>query len=152
MMVGAIEPLGVNTILTSPEKMAYIAMIHYFISLGLTKASLLLFLIRLSPTSRLATASWAILSFVVAYTIVASILSATQCVPASYLWESLSPSFRNELRPHCLSKRPLQYTLFPINIFTDIIIWLLSLYTIWHVQVSARKKWALFAILSLGSL
>ncbi|KAH0604903.1 uncharacterized protein H6S33_006571 [Morchella sextelata] len=65
-------------------KMGYVAMMHYFLALGLTKCSLLLFLIRLAPSTRLSKISWGIFYFVVAYTIAAFILSAVHDLVAAF--------------------------------------------------------------------
>lgn len=133
-----------------PPQMGYVAMMHYFLALGLTKCSLLLFLIRLAPSTRLSKISWWIFYFVVAYTIAAFILSAVQCVPASFIWEVISEG--NKVHAVCLPQRPLNFSLFPINIFTDIVIWLLPLRTIWSIQMPLRQKLVLLVIFSMGSM
>lgn len=120
-------------------------MLHYFLSLGLTKCSLLLFLIRLGPGTPLCYTSWGILVFVTLYTLIAFTLSAIQCMPASYMWGAAAAG-------KCIDRKTMGLVLYSISIATDFAIWVVPLPTVWRIRMPTRQKVALIGVFSLGSL
>ncbi|KAH8150906.1 uncharacterized protein LAJ45_05088 [Morchella importuna] len=134
------------------QKIGLAAQIFYFISLGLTKASLLLFIIRLQPSERMIRTCWALLTLCTAFTISAFVSSCLQCVPLSYLWDQVNPFLAGTIEHHCVDQKALQYALPSINIATDFLVWLLPIKLIWKVQLPKRQKWGLVMVFSLGGL
>lgn len=120
-------------------------MLHYFLALGLTKCSLLLFLIRLGPGTPLCYTSWGILVFVTLYTLIAFVLSAIQCIPASYMWGAAAAG-------KCLDRKTMGLVLYSISIATDFAIWVVPLRTVWRIRMPTQQKMALIGVFSLGSL
>ncbi|KAH8154677.1 uncharacterized protein LAJ45_01206 [Morchella importuna] len=126
-------------------RLGWISMLHYFLALGLTKCSLLLFLIRLGPGTPLCYTSWGILVFVTLYTLIAFVLSAIQCIPASYMWGAAAAG-------KCLDRKTMGLVLYSISIATDFAIWVVPLRTVWRIRMPTQQKMALIGVFSLGSL
>ncbi|KAH0611867.1 uncharacterized protein H6S33_011132 [Morchella sextelata] len=125
--------------------LGWFSMLHYFLALGLTKCSLLLFLIRLGPGTPLCYTSWGILVFVTLYTLIAFVLSAIQCMPVSYMWGAAAAG-------KCMDRKTMGLVLYSISIATDFAIWVVPLKTVWRIRMPTRQKVALIGVFSLGSL
>lgn len=132
--------------------MGYIAEIFYFLSIGLCKASLLLFIIRLTPSDRMALVSRSVLVFCALSTTASFLVSCLQCVPASYLWNQLDPALRGTITARCLDQKALQISLPAINIGTDLVVWVLPVKMVWNIHLPRRERWSLIAVFSCGGL
>ncbi|KAG0634514.1 hypothetical protein HOY80DRAFT_1140618 [Tuber brumale] len=133
------------------RQLGYVAQIFYFACLGFCKASVVLFVIRLTTSRTTARVAWGLLAFSSCFSLAAVLVSIFSCVPVEYIWKSLTPEGKN-MKAVCLDQRALQYTLPAINIFTDFFVWLLPLKMIWHVQLPRRQKNGLIGIFALGAL
>ncbi|KAH8151373.1 uncharacterized protein LAJ45_04575 [Morchella importuna] len=131
-------------------KLAYISQILYLISLGFTKASLNLLLLRLSPTDRIIKLTWTIFAITTAATISMLMASIFQCTPIHYGWERMNPM--STVKGTCVGYALLQYSIQGINIVTDLVLWLLPLRLIMQAQLPKRQKWGLYIVFMLGCL
>lgn len=131
-------------------KLAYISQLIYTVSLGFTKASLSLLLVRISTTNRTIKLTWTIFGITTAATVSTLIASIFQCTPIHYRWERMNPM--SNLKGTCLQFDLLQYSTQGINIVTDLVLWLLPLRLITQVKLPRRQKWGLYIVFLLGFL
>ncbi|KAG0136580.1 hypothetical protein HOY82DRAFT_667349 [Tuber indicum] len=129
----------------------YVAQIFYFACLGFCKASVILFVIRLTTSKTTTRVAWSLLTFTTCFSLAAVLVSIFSCVPPEYFWKMVTPEGKN-MKGVCLDQRALQYTLPAVNIFTDFFVWLLPLKMIWNVQLPPRQKKGLVGIFALGGL
>lgn len=119
-------------------QLAYISQVLYIISLGFTKASLSLLLLRLSPTDRVLKLTWTIFAITTAAAVAMLMTSIFQCTPIHYGWERMNPM--STLKGSCVRYMSLQYSIQGINIVTDLVLWLLPLKLIMQAQLPKRQK------------
>ncbi|PWW79003.1 hypothetical protein C7212DRAFT_275344 [Tuber magnatum] len=129
----------------------YTAQIFYFTSLGFCKASLILFVIRVTSSATTLRVSWVLLVLCSCFSLAAVITSILWCVPPEYTWKMFTLEGK-DMKGVCLDQHVLQYTLPAINIFTDFVVWLLPLKMIWGIQLPPRQKAGLVGIFALGGL
>lgn len=134
------------------SQLGYFGQIFYFLSLGLCKISLLLFVIRLTPSERLVLVSYYILGFCAIFTTASFIVSCLQCTPVSYTWDQLNPNIYGTTKGVCMNQKALQFTLSVVNIVTDCVVWLLPVKMVWNIHLPPRERWSLIAVFSFGGL
>ncbi|KAL0944829.1 uncharacterized protein CTRU02_202716 [Colletotrichum truncatum] len=115
-------------------------------ALALLKISIALSLLRLSKNKWYSRSLWALIVFVVLYTIMAWLSFFLYCTPLEGYWNK-------SLKPKCYSIRlfvdfALVNTAF--NIFTDVCFATLPIPIIWVLQMKLRTRVYLIVVLSLG--
>ncbi|KAF3942209.1 hypothetical protein ABW19_dt0210507 [Dactylella cylindrospora] len=111
-----------------------------------TKLSILLSYLRFSPP---VLRFWvqATMIFIVAWTLGLIIPSIVACNPPHLYWDSYIRT--PEIAAKCLSPyvvRIIQYMLCAFNIFSDIIVMVLPIPTVWHLQMPTKQKWSVVLI------
>ncbi|KAI5857007.1 hypothetical protein BZA05DRAFT_433680 [Tricharina praecox] len=133
-------------------KYGYPLHILYILSLGFSRSSLLLQLIRLAPTPRLRKAFWFLFGFSTCFTLAAFLSHALICKTKPYLfWESKDPT-ADVRTGRCISYGTLQLVMGVINIFTDFVVWLSPLQIIYSVRLPRSQKVGLFIVFAFGGL
>ncbi|KAI1855095.1 hypothetical protein JX265_012283 [Neoarthrinium moseri] len=122
------------------------SLISAMAALGLLKISIAFSLLRLSTNKWYSRSLWALIGFVVTYTILAWLTLLLQCTPMSGFWDKST-------KPQCYSillfiKFGLANTGF--NIFTDVCFATLPIPIIMNLQLKLRVRIYLIIILSLG--
>lgn len=138
--------------LTTSLQYGYPLHILYILSLGFSRSSLLLQLIRLAPTPRLRKAFWFLFGFSTCFTLAAFLSHALICKTKPYLfWESKDPT-ADVRTGRCISYGTLQLVMGVINIFTDFVVWLSPLQIIYSVRLPRSQKVGLFIVFAFGGL
>ncbi|KAF2468559.1 uncharacterized protein BDR25DRAFT_335393 [Lindgomyces ingoldianus] len=126
----------------SSLKAFWASLIVYYLSLGLTKTSILLQYRRVFPTRSFQIACWSIMTVVIAYTVWAVFGSIFACVPVRAFWTK-EPS-------KCINQFVMWFTNAGINILTDFAIIILPMPVIRNLNLARRQKQALVAVFALG--
>ncbi|KAJ8114955.1 hypothetical protein OPT61_g3276 [Boeremia exigua] len=140
--------MGKHSITLSPEdnvkvaKSFWASLIVYYLSLGLTKISILLQYYRVFPTRKFRVSCWCAFALVVCYTIWTVFGSIFACVPVHAFWTK-EPA-------HCIDQFAMWFTNAAINITTDFIIIILPMPVIRRLQLGKRQKSALIGIFAVG--
>lgn len=120
------------------------SLIAYYMSLGLTKSSILLQYHRVFPTRKFQVACWCVFAVVVCYTIWTVFGSIFACVPVQAFW--------TKERARCIDQFAMWFTNAAINITTDFAIIILPMPVIRRLQLGRRQKSALIGIFGVGGL
>ncbi|KAF2116403.1 hypothetical protein BDV96DRAFT_574059 [Lophiotrema nucula] len=140
--------MGQHYWMLSPEdgtqslKAFWASLIVYYLSLGLTKSSILLQYQRVFPTKNFQIACWSIMSVVVAYTIWTVLGSIFACIPVRAFWT------KEESR--CINQFAMWFTNAAINIGTDLAIIILPMPVVRSLNLARRQKQALIGIFAIG--
>ncbi|KAF1363238.1 hypothetical protein EJ07DRAFT_104201 [Lizonia empirigonia] len=124
------------------SKSFWASLIAYYMSLGLTKSSILLQYHRVFPTRRFRVACWCLFGVVICYTIWTVFGSIFACVPVRAFW--------TKERARCIDQFAMWFTNAAINIATDFAIILLPMPVIRRLQLGRRQKSALIGIFAVG--
>lgn len=122
------------------------AIVSASLALGFLKISIGFSLLRLSSNKWYSRILWALIAFVVAYTIIAVCSWLFYCQPMSGFWDKSS-------NPKCYSPGLfIGFALFntACNIFTDVAFAILPIPIIWALQLKLRTRLYLVIVLSLG--
>lgn len=120
----------------------WVSLIVYYLSLGLTKGSMLLQYRRVFTTKRFWIGNYAVMAVVVCYTIWTVFSSIFACVPIRAFWT------REHAR--CINQFAMWFTNAAINICTDFAIIILPMPVIRSLNLDRRQKTALIAIFAVG--
>ncbi|KAI4938390.1 hypothetical protein J4E85_000830 [Alternaria conjuncta] len=120
------------------------SLIVYYLSLGLTKGSMLLQYRRIFPTKKFQIANWLTMAVVVAYTIWTVFSSIFTCTPVRAFW--------THEKSTCLNQFAVWFTNAAINILTDFAIILLPIPVIQKLNLGKRQKIGLISIFAVGGL
>ncbi|PLN79925.1 hypothetical protein BDW42DRAFT_194789 [Aspergillus taichungensis] len=155
-MVGAYYGLGRHMSDIPPEgmipmmKAIYATRLLYIIGMGFVKMSLLWFYLRLDHRKLMKWAVYFSMFFTIGLTVSSIFVTVLSCIPPSKFWDPTGK------KPgHCIS--PEQQQIFyeangALNIVSDILIFLTPIPMLWGIQLSTRKKGALFVVFGLGIL
>ncbi|KAH6633404.1 hypothetical protein C7974DRAFT_392717 [Boeremia exigua] len=124
------------------SKAFWASLIVYYLSLGLTKSSLLLQYHRVFPTRKFRLMCWCVFAVVIAYTVWTVFGSIFACVPVRAFWTKEDA--------YCLDQFAMWFTNAAINIVTDFVIILLPMPVIRRLQLGKRQKSALIGIFAVG--
>ncbi|PSN73594.1 hypothetical protein BS50DRAFT_191223 [Corynespora cassiicola Philippines] len=126
-------------------KAFWASLIVYYLSLGLTKSSILLQYRRVFPTKSFQIACWSTMGVVIVYTIWTVFGSIFACVPVSAFWTHAKPA-------RCINQFAMWFTNAAINILTDFAIIILPMPVIRSLNLARRQKQALIGIFAIGGL
>ncbi|PVH95286.1 hypothetical protein DM02DRAFT_571441 [Periconia macrospinosa] len=121
----------------------YASLIVYYLSLGLTKTSILLQYQRIFRTRSFRIACWAIMAVTVIYAIWTLFGSIFVCFPIRAFWTKEQPS-------KCINQMVMWFTNAGFNILTDFAIIVLPMPVIRSLNLARRQKQALIGIFAVG--
>ncbi|EFQ36274.1 CFEM domain-containing protein [Colletotrichum graminicola M1.001] len=133
--------------LTWALKLFYIDSCLYLLILGLARASVLCFYIRLFPHERFCRLCYALLTIIAISTILFTVLSMVQCVPISYNWEGWKGDFG---LAKCLNLNLLSWSTSAIGIAFDTTILVIPLPLVVKIRSTPRRKFYIISMFSLG--
>lgn len=110
------------------------------------KISIVLFYIRLFPTTGFKRAGWISIAIVSAWGIATFLDNAFQCIPANFFWDKTIKGGK------CKEIGPVAIANGATSTACDILILVLPMPMIWNLQIDLRKRVALMAIFALGIL
>ncbi|KAJ6283258.1 hypothetical protein J3E71DRAFT_214907 [Bipolaris maydis] len=114
----------------------------YYLSLGLTKGSMLLQYRRIFPTKAFQIANWITMAVVICYTIWTVFSSIFACIPVRAFW--------TKEKATCINQFAMWFTNAGINIMTDFAIILLPIPVIRGLNLGKRQKIGLISIFAVG--
>ncbi|KAH7337358.1 hypothetical protein BKA66DRAFT_435411 [Pyrenochaeta sp. MPI-SDFR-AT-0127] len=123
-------------------KAFWASLMVYYLSLGLTKSSIILQYLRVFTTRRFQIACWLVMAVVVAYTVWTIFGSIFACVPVRAFW-TREPA-------KCINQFAMWFTNAAINILTDFAIIILPMPVIRSLNLARRQKQALMGIFAVG--
>ncbi|OAL02418.1 hypothetical protein IQ06DRAFT_291821 [Phaeosphaeriaceae sp. SRC1lsM3a] len=124
----------------------YFYQLVYPVALFFVKASILALYHRIFKLANFRWKVYAVAGFVSVYTIVVLFVNAFECRPKpSQAWSPTFPKGCNDLRT-------TYFAVGGINIFTDIVIFILPFKAFWKLELAPRKRWALLGVFMVGGL
>ncbi|KAI0149239.1 hypothetical protein BJ166DRAFT_59398 [Pestalotiopsis sp. NC0098] len=123
-----------------------IAELFYFAAVGLAKASILVFMLRIFPLDRFRIAVFVTIGLVAAYTLAFILATTFQCQPVSYFWKQLDDAVEGR----CNNINAQAWISAAVNIVLDLVVLALPLRPLWALQLSVARKLTVIAMFSLG--
>ncbi|KAF2178728.1 hypothetical protein K469DRAFT_675252 [Zopfia rhizophila CBS 207.26] len=123
-------------------KAFWASLIVYYLSLGLTKTSIILQYRRVFTTKKFHIFCWLVLSAVVAYTVWTIFGSIFACLPVQAFW-TREPA-------NCINQFAMWFTNAGINILTDFVIIVLPMPVIRSLHLARRQRQALMCVFAVG--
>ncbi|KAM0718965.1 hypothetical protein Q7P37_006037 [Cladosporium fusiforme] len=117
--------------------------------LGLVKASILVFLLRLGDQRKLIKYSLHALFYINLGHLIGTFVGAlTQCLPVHMYWGRRDMNNKTEFS--CFDEETFSIATAVIAIITDVLILLIPIFMVWPLRMNRRKKVAVGCVLSLG--
>ncbi|KAG0637316.1 hypothetical protein HOY80DRAFT_1084641 [Tuber brumale] len=130
-------------------KIGYSMQILYVVVMALTKASILLLLIRLVRNRRMSIVVWTIFGFMGGFAMASFWASVFHCTPQLYAWDRMG---RTDVKGSCGNFKALQYWVPAGSIVIDFILWLLPLRLIYPLKLPRAQKIGLYMVFILGAM
>lgn len=143
LRVGLYFPVS-SALANQPPQAFWCSLMVYYLSLGLTKGSMLLQYRRIFPTKAFQIANWITMAVVICYTIWTVFSSIFACIPVRAFWTKEKAS--------CINQFAMWFTNAAINILTDFAIILLPIPVIRGLNLGKRQKIGLISIFAVGGL
>ncbi|KAI1415377.1 hypothetical protein F5Y13DRAFT_187481 [Hypoxylon sp. FL1857] len=134
-------PPGADIVMAN--KLSYANQPIYYTSVSLTKISILLFYFRLFPHNAYHIFLWAMMVFVGLTGLICSVVSIFQCSPVHKAWDVHVPGV-------CFNRPAFFFSNASLNIFQDLVIYLLPSPILWKVNIPAKQRIALIGIFVVG--
>ncbi|GAP90656.1 putative integral membrane protein [Rosellinia necatrix] len=117
----------------------------YYISVSLTKVSIIVFYFRLFPQQSYRAFLWAIMVVVLLTGIATSVAGVFQCDPIARSWNADIPGT-------CFNQPALFFANGGLNIAEDLILYFLPIGILWNMNLPLRQRVALIGIFVIGGL
>jgi hypothetical protein len=117
----------------------------YSISAMFVKLSLLSFYLRLSPNPTFRNLTKVLFVFCAGFGVSSVMVVGLQCLPTSSLWNP-------EHTGHCINTPAFYFANSGLHIFTEILIYVLPLHTLWQLHLPPRQKLGLCFLMCLGAM
>ncbi|KAI0134987.1 hypothetical protein F4814DRAFT_443814 [Daldinia grandis] len=115
----------------------------YYMSVSLTKVSIIFFYFRLFPQLNYRAFLWIIMAFVLLTGFTSGVAGIFQCNPIRRAWDDSVPGT-------CFDLRALFCANAGLNIFQDFVIYLLPSPILWNIQLPVKQRIALVGIFVVG--
>ncbi|KAH7324730.1 hypothetical protein B0I35DRAFT_475953 [Stachybotrys elegans] len=115
----------------------------YYITVSLTKVSILFLYLKLFPQQNYRLFIWSFMAFVALTGFTCTVAGLFQCDPIEKAW-------RTQLPGTCFNVVALFMSNAALNIFQDIVIYLLPVPMLWRVQVPLKQRIALICVFVVG--
>jgi len=116
----------------------------YYITVSLTKISILFLYLKLIPQRPYRIANWGMMAFVALTAFTCVVAGIFQCSPINKAW-------RPDLPGTCFNQVALFLSNAGLNILQDIVIYFLPVKTLWQIQLPKKQRIALIAIFVVGA-
>ncbi|KAF4986726.1 hypothetical protein FGRMN_10703 [Fusarium graminum] len=131
-------------------KLFYFHQLNYFITLGLIKASILAFYLRIFSDHRFRITAWATLSFNLVFTAVCAIVILTARLPISSHWERWREAFIGQQKMTIVGQKVLYLAHGAVSIMLDVWMVILPFTQLYHLGLKLRKKIGVIGMFSVG--
>jgi hypothetical protein len=121
----------------------------YIAVLAFAKVSTCCFYLRLSPDRTFRILVFTVIALTASYSFAGFLVVMFSCNPVAASWDLALAARPTTTCVNCLANYLVQAGL---NIVTDICIFLLSLHTIWNLQLPFRQKLSVISIFAVGLL
>ncbi|KAF4630434.1 hypothetical protein G7Y89_g7705 [Cudoniella acicularis] len=122
-----------------------VASLSYSMSAMFVKLSLLAFYLRLSPNGMFRKLTYAMMVVSASFGVSSVIAAGVQCVPVSMLWDSTQAG-------HCIDVNSFYFANAGIHIFTELLIYILPIHTLWKLHLPLRQKLGLCGLMGVGAM
>ncbi|KAF7880002.1 uncharacterized protein EAF02_007639 [Botrytis sinoallii] len=140
-----IYDLPENTNFSASLELYYFGEIIYFICVAVTKIAILILYLRLATSKVLRTLIWGVMAFVALTSLSCVIATIFQCTPISKAWEHPVTD-----KGHCIQVNALFYANAGLDIFQDLVIYVLPMKMLYSIQIPRRQKYALMIVFAVG--
>ncbi|KAI8940037.1 hypothetical protein NX059_003759 [Plenodomus lindquistii] len=125
----------------------YVLEVLYVVQVTLLKLTLLMFFLRIFPTTGTRRVVWATIAFTIAWGFTFTIAVIFQCWPISYFWTSWDEASSGK----CIDINALGWSQAIISIVLDVWMLCVPLYVVCHLQMSWRKKASVAVMFGVGA-
>jgi len=136
--------LPLTTNFSAALELFYYGEATYYITVSLTKMSILFLYLKLIPHRTYRIINWSMMVFVGLTAFTCVFAGIFQCNPIHKAWHP-------ELPGTCFNQVALYLSNAGLNIAQDIIIYFLPAKTLWHLQLPKKQRIALIAIFIVGA-
>ncbi|KAF7957017.1 hypothetical protein EAE96_004338 [Botrytis aclada] len=140
-----IYDLPENTNFSASLELYYFGEIIYFVCVAVTKTAILILYLRLATSKVLRTLIWGVMVFVALTSLSCVIATIFQCTPISKAWEQPVTD-----KGHCIQVNALFYANAGLDIFQDLVIYVLPMKMLYAIQIPRRQKYALMIVFAVG--
>ncbi|ESZ95479.1 hypothetical protein SBOR_4133 [Sclerotinia borealis F-4128] len=140
-----IYDLPEDTNFSASLELYYFGEILYFICVAVTKVAILILYLRLATSKILRNIIWGSMAFVILTSFSFVIATVFQCTPISKAWEQ--PATDNG---HCIQVNAMFYANAGLDIFQDLVIYVLPMRMLYQIQIPKRQKYALMVVFAVG--
>ncbi|KAH8894880.1 hypothetical protein GQ53DRAFT_744297 [Thozetella sp. PMI_491] len=134
--------------LTNAMLLLYLSMPIYLSLLGLAKAALVCFYLRLFPHQRFRRLCYIVLAIVACLTVAWTAISIFECTPIHYNWDG----WKEEMTGTCIDRLTLMYVISGVNIGLDAAIMAMPIPLVLKMRSTPRRKFSIIVMFSLGIL
>lgn len=113
--------------------------------MAVTKIAILILYLRLATSKVLRTLIWGVMAFVALTSLSCVIATIFQCTPISKAWEQPVTD-----KGHCIQVNALFYANAGLDIFQDLVIYVLPMKMLYSIQIPRRQKYALMIVFAVG--
>ncbi|KAI0139368.1 hypothetical protein F4776DRAFT_662327 [Hypoxylon sp. NC0597] len=132
-----------DTDVAMASRLSYANQAVYYTSVSLTKISILFFYFRLFPQKTYRIFLWAMMGFVGLTGLISSIAGIFQCTPVHKAWDTAIPGT-------CFNRPAFFFANASLNIFQDLVIYLLPSPILWNVHLPTKQRIALIGVFVVG--
>ncbi|KAK2021190.1 CFEM domain-containing protein, partial [Colletotrichum zoysiae] len=126
----------------------YLSQILYYVSLAVTKASILFLLLRIFPGDRVRLVIWGTQAFNLMLCLACVFAEIFACQPIDMAWHFMSPGYHG----HCIDQLNLALSHGAINVALDVWMLILPVTQIWRLNMKWRKKFGITTMFCMGLL
>lgn len=117
----------------------------YVVTLGLVKASLVVFYLYVFQGPRFRIACWVVLGLITVSTVVIQLLTIFACTPVQSFWD-------RDIKGKCLDIGAIGFANSALAILQDVIILIMPMPSLFKLQMKARRKIAVAFMFAVGAL
>ncbi|KAF7884061.1 uncharacterized protein EAF01_011484 [Botrytis porri] len=140
-----IYDLPENTNFSASLELYCFGEIIYFICVAVTKIAILILYLRLATSKVLRSLIWGVMAFVALTSLSCVVATIFQCTPISKAWEQPVTD-----KGSCIQINALFYANAGLDIFQDLVIYILPMRMLYSIQIPRRQKYVLMIVFAVG--
>ncbi|TGJ81684.1 hypothetical protein E0Z10_g7083 [Xylaria hypoxylon] len=117
----------------------------YYISVSLTKVSIIVFYFKLFPQESYRAFLWVMMVIVILTGVATAVAGVFQCNPIARAWDASIPGT-------CFNQPALFFANAALNIVEDLILYILPIQILWNMNLPLKQRIALIGIFVVGGL
>ncbi|PQE28991.1 integral membrane protein [Rutstroemia sp. NJR-2017a BBW] len=140
-----IYDLPESTNFSASLELYYFGELLYYICVSVTKLAILFLYLRLATSKTFRRIVWGVMAFVIATGLSSCLAGIFQCTPIDRAWDVQKLG-----KGHCINVNGLFYANAGLDIFQDLVIYILPMNMLYHIQIPKRQKYALMLVFAVG--